>query len=76
MIPKRLSPIVFGFIVSGIMSFLVSLVATVKAVGFVPGLLQLWMTSWVFAWAVACPTIILVGPAVRRFVERNTKKPA
>lgn len=76
MIPKRLSPIVFGFIVSGIMSFLVSLVATVKAVGFIPGLFGLWMSAWLFAWAVACPTIILVGPVVRRFVERNTKKTA
>lgn len=76
MIPKRLSPIVFGLIVSGIMSCLVSLVATVKAVGVIPGLFQMWMSAWIFAWAVAFPTIVLVGPVVRRFVERNTKKTA
>ena len=76
MIPKRLAPILFGFLVSGFMSFLVSLVATVKAVGYIPGLFQLWMSAWIFAWAVAFPTILVVAPLVRRFVERNTRKTA
>jgi len=74
MIPKRLAPVVFGLIVSGLMSFLVSLVATIKAVGFVPDLKSLWLSAWVYAWAVAFPTILVVAPIVRRFVERNTSK--
>lgn len=76
MIPRRLAPVVFGLLVSGVMSCLVSLVATIKAVGVIPGLFQLWMSAWLFAWAVAFPTILVVAPVARRLVERNTRRAA
>ena len=74
MIPAKLAPFVFGFLVSGMMSCLASFVATVKALGFVDNLLGLWLPAWFLAWAVAFPTILVVAPFVRRFVDRNTRK--
>ncbi len=73
MFPKRLAPVVFGFMLSGLMSFIVSLVATVRAAGLTDGFVALWMSAWLPSWLVAFPTVLLVAPAVRRFVERNTK---
>jgi hypothetical protein len=76
MIPPRFAPVVFGLILSGMMSFIVSLVATLRAAGLVDGFFGLWMSAWVPSWLVAFPTVLIVAPTVRRFVERNTKKPA
>ena len=75
MIPARLAPIVFGFLLSGLMSLLVSLMATVRVVGFSDVLLRLWMSSWLSSWALAFPVVLVVAPLVRRFVERITRSP-
>jgi Na+/H+ antiporter NhaD/arsenite permease-like protein len=76
MIPPRLAPVAFGFLLSGFMSLIVSCVATLRAAGLVDGFVALWLSAWLASWLVALPTVLVVAPAVRRFVERNTKKPA
>jgi len=76
MIPQRLAPFAFGFLLSGMMSLIVSFVATIRAVGWIDGFSALWMSAWLASWLVALPTVLVVAPAVRRFVERHTKKPA
>lgn len=72
MIPARFAPIVFGFMVSGMMSCVVSGIATLKALGFVEDLFSQWISAWVFSWSVAFPTIWIVAPLVRRMVARMT----
>jgi hypothetical protein len=52
------------------MTFLVSGLATYRAIGFAPDLLPTWMESWMFSWVVACPTMFFVMPFVRRAVNR------
>ena len=52
------------------MTFLVSGVATDRAIGVGPDLLPTWMESWMFSWMVACPTMFFVMPLVRRLVNR------
>ena len=46
MIPQRFAPYLFGLILSGLMSFIVSGIATLRAVGIAPDLLDLWITAW------------------------------
>lgn len=75
MIPARLAPAVIAFFVSGGMSFLVSGVATWRALGSVPGFFGAWMGSWLVAWAVAFPTLVLLRPIVARQVMRWIKPP-
>lgn len=53
---------------SFIMTFLVSGVATVQALGYVDGVLGKWMTSWMIAWAIAFPTMLFMMPVVRRLL--------
>lgn len=75
-LPARFAPILFGLFVSGLMSFIVSGIATVNAMGAVAGMPARWMGAWAVAWAVAFPTILVVAPAARRLVGRLTEPPA
>jgi hypothetical protein len=68
MIPARFAPVVFGFILSGLMSCMVSGIATIRALGPVEGFLGEWMSSWAFSWAVAFPVVLVVAPVTRRLV--------
>ena len=70
MIPARFAPVVFGFILSGLMSLIVSGIATLRAIGLPPDVLAQWMGSWAFSWAVAFPTVLVVAPLARRLVAR------
>jgi len=73
MIPPRFAPLAFGFLVSGLMSFLVSGVATARALGLPSDFVGHWFAAWIPAWLVAFPTILVVAPVVRRFVEKHTR---
>ncbi len=68
MIPKKLVPILFGLIVSGLMSFVVSGISTYSTHGALD--MALWMTNWMKSWAVAFPTILVVAPMVRGMLSR------
>lgn len=74
MIPPKLAPIVFAFMLSGTMSFFVSGLSTLRAVGLGGEVVVLWMTNWAMSWAIAFPLVVVFAPRVRRFVERNTRK--
>lgn len=70
MIPARYAPYLFGFILSGLMSFLVSGIATIRAIGMVPGILGFWIEAWLPSWFVAFPVVLVVAPFTRRIVAR------
>lgn len=74
MIPARFSPILFGFILSGLMSFLVSGISTLRAVGAVPDFFGLWFAAWVPSWMVAFPAVLVVAPITRRLVAKLVRQ--
>jgi uncharacterized membrane protein len=74
MIPARFAPILFGLLLSGMMSLIVSGIATLRALGMVDGLVASWLGSWLFSWAVAFPTVLIVAPLARRIVARLTRQ--
>jgi hypothetical protein len=51
------------------MTFLVSGVATIRAIGLVPGVIGTWMVSWIISWAIAFPTMLVMMPRVRRWLS-------
>lgn len=73
MIPQRYAHVAFGFILSGLMSCMVSGISTLRAAGWVDGLFGLWMTGWLTSWLVAFPVVLVVAPIARRMVERLTR---
>ena len=49
-------------------------IATILAVGPVAGFLRLWMGTWIVAWAVAFPTILIVAPLIRQLLARIVRE--
>ena len=75
MITARFAPVVFGLILSGLMSCMVSGIATFRALDGSGPFFGAWMTSWMFSWAVAFPTVLVVAPFTRRIVARLVSTP-
>ena len=71
----RYAPVLFGLLLSGLMSLVVSGIATYRAVDSVDGFGELWMSSWGSSWLVAFPTVLVVAPFVRRIVARVVREP-
>lgn len=86
MLAKKFAPALFGLILSGLMSLLVSGISTYRAVGSVDGQaglgvgawltgwltawLSAWLSAWLIAWLVAFPVVLVVAPLARRTVAR------
>ncbi len=68
-LPAVFEPIVFGGLLSGLMSLIVSGIATWNAIGLIPTFTAQWLESWLFAWAVAFPSVLVVAPIVRRLTR-------
>lgn len=70
MIPARYSTILFGLILSGLMSCMVSCISTLRVLGPVDGFFSAWMSAWTSGWAVAFPAVLVVAPFTRRLVAQ------
>ncbi|WMN59620.1 DUF2798 domain-containing protein [Pseudoalteromonas xiamenensis] len=66
MIPRKYENLLFPFLMALFMSCIMSFVITVMNAGFVNHLLTIWLRAWAGAFVVAFPTILVVGPMVRR----------
>ena len=69
MIPPRYAPQLFALILSGLMSLLVSAIATLPASGLGPPFIDIWLGAWLTAWLFAFPTVLLVAPLTQRLVR-------
>lgn len=75
-LPARYAAVVMPFILSVLMTFVVSGISTIKALGFTAEFLQTWPGSWALSWLVAFPTLLFVLPLVRRLVGLVVAPPA
>jgi len=75
-LPANFEPIIFGLLLSGLMSLVVSGIATWNALGFVPNFAPRWLESWLFAWVVAFPSVLVIAPLVRRITRTLVARPA
>ena len=69
MIARKFEPVLVGGVLSGLMSWVVSGIATFKAAGQSPDFLTLCITSWLTAWLIAFPVVLLAAPLSRRLVQ-------
>ncbi|WP_374627995.1 DUF2798 domain-containing protein [Devosia sp.] len=74
--PARYAPILFGFILSALMSLLVSGIATFRNAGLADGFLAAWIGAWLPSWLIAFPVVLVVAPIARRLVGVLVKAPA
>jgi uncharacterized membrane protein len=73
MISARFAPIMFGFVLSCLMSFLVSGIATFRTAGLIENFMTLWMGAWLPSWFVAFPVVLVIAPVARRIVSGLVK---
>ena len=73
MLPARLAPALFGLILSGLMSLIVSGFSTWRAMGLGGPFPEAWLWAWLGSWAIAFPTVLVVAPVARRLVARLTR---
>jgi hypothetical protein len=69
-LPARAAGILMPLILSVMMTFIVSAIATLRSVGLTPDVHWVWLGAWGMSWLVAFPTLLLVLPLVRRIVGR------
>ncbi len=68
-LPPSFEPIVLGLLLFGMMSLVVSGIATWNALGFISSFAPRWLASWLFAWVVAFPSVLVIAPLVRRIAR-------
>jgi Protein of unknown function (DUF2798) len=73
--PARYAPVLFGFVLSRLMSLNVSGIATVRYASLGDEILSLWLNAWLPSWLVAFPVVLFVAPFARRLVGLLVKAP-
>ena len=68
-LPAKWNWLAMPLVLSIFMSAVVSLVATLKVMGFDADVLGSWLQAWGLSWAVAFPTLLLILPVVRKIVS-------
>ena len=69
MIPTKYAQLTFIFIVSIFMSCVVSSVSVLNTTGLVESFLSLWRIAWYKSWLVAFPSLLVITPLARLFVD-------
>ncbi len=67
-LPARAAGILMPLVLSVIMTFVVSAVATINNLGIGPQFLGNWMSAWGLSWLIAFPTLLCALPIARRVV--------
>jgi hypothetical protein len=68
-LPARYAAVVMPFFLSILMTSIISLISTLKSVGWRPGLSDVWLGSWALSWVVAFPVLLMALPLVRRLTS-------
>ncbi len=74
-LPARYGALVMPLILTAMMTFVISGISTVNALGFTAQVLRDWPRAWIMSWIVAYPTILVVLPVVRRLTAMVVDQP-
>lgn len=65
-VPKRYAVLVMPFLLSVIMTCVVSCVSTLRSVGMDGFSVGMWLSAWLVSWLIAFPVLLLALPVVKR----------
>jgi hypothetical protein len=74
-LPARYAALVMPLLLSLLMTFVVSLISTLRSIGLAPDFPMIWLSAWGLSWLVAFPTLLLVLPLVRRLTAALVEGP-
>jgi hypothetical protein len=69
-LPARTMHFALPLALTFVMTFLVSGVATVRAIGFADDMWSRWIESWLATWVMAFPIMLFLMPVMRRLLLR------
>jgi hypothetical protein len=67
-LPRRYQVVALPFVLSVLMSCIVSGITTLRIGGFDQAFFSSWMSAWGLSWLVAFPAVLVVLPVARRIV--------
>ncbi len=67
-LPSRWNAVVFGALLSALMTVVVSGISTLRSLGWEQFSVVAWALAFVSSWPIAFPTVLVVAPLVRRMV--------
>ena len=73
MLPKKYIDLIFILIMGFGMSLLMTLIITYVNTGFDINYLGRFLKAWSVSLPIAIGTVLIVGPIVKKFVDKNTK---
>lgn len=65
-LPARSAAWVMPLLLSILMTFIVSMVSTLRSIGLSPDMPRIWLSAWGLSWVFAFPTLLMVLPLVRK----------
>ena len=74
-LPASLNIVAVPFVLSLLMSGIISMIATLRTLGVTPDLFSTWIKTWGLSWLVAFPTVFVVLPLVRKIVAALVEAP-
>ncbi|MRI34012.1 hypothetical protein EOPP23_13530 [Endozoicomonas sp. OPT23] len=69
-IPARYKRLVPPFLISLFMTCVVSLISTIKSLGFNSNIIEHWPMAWLLSWLIAFPVLLIVLPLVAKLTGR------
>lgn len=61
--------LIMGIITTGIISFSIISIN----IGFKDNFLKIWTRSWVMAYIIVIPAILIIGPRIQEVIDRKIK---
>ncbi|MCO6414910.1 DUF2798 domain-containing protein [Siccirubricoccus sp. KC 17139] len=74
-LPARFATVLLPFLLSLMMTFIISGISTLLALGPSLAFLRAWPVSWAMSWMIGFPTLLVVLPLVRRLVGKLVAAP-
>lgn len=68
-LPPRYASVVMPLILSCFMTCIVSLISTLKSLGWTTDVLGVWPAAWAISWLIAFPALLLILPLARKLTS-------
>lgn len=66
-LPAKWAMIIIPFILSCLMSGIISFINMLRNLGWIEGFISLWFHNWMISWLIAFPIVLTLLPLVRKF---------
>ena len=75
-LPAKWATVVLPFILSCLMSGIISFINMLRNLGWIDGFISLWLHNWMISWAFAFPIVLAILPLVRKVTGKLVDMPA